>query len=959
MVNAFEKLTDFEKEYGFYTATINALQSSITEMASEYFDAEEELIQVEFPKFHTIEDALDGVGLPMYKHYTGRDSLDKYNSYITKNAKNDVARSALITADRLVSSLSSEALNAAIINATLEELVDTAFHKERGLGSAIDDCLVGFVERYGESERNKHQAKAAKELADSEVEVGVLKGPAGCGKTKIALEWCKNTNVKKLYWVCPRVQICEGIFADLTADEYLPKSRIEIVTGEIKQIKQNGTVVETDDKELFSGDVVITTIDQIVNAIITHKNVTTLIDLMDAHVVFDEYHEYITMPAFNLLFAELVSIKKLQQNKAKSPNALLVSATPHPLYVRDLLQLNGGDIIGIESFNQSRYEIDFQPYDETLEDDSNPLFAPQPENSIIISNTAITAQKSFVHNQARENAILFHSKFLKSDKVDLFDKVFKTFKQKGTQEYDVLRSGPIVQASLNITCSNMVSEMTTAENFLQRLGRLDRFGERSETNRMTIAYTKDVEDGKSKGASSRFLNALHSLQSTRVWFDFLQNNLIEEVNINKMYALYEQFYKDKACVSKLEQDLVASLKESVILLENRLVDPVTFPNKSNKDDSSAIKIKKNSLRGDSRFVQMAKCKVESREQYKIESEYAYTEDIPQEAMTYEVETIKGYDQSDKNLLAFMVKKHHNIKGGNKAYKDGQLLTEARDPSSPIYLSYTPEDLKKVESNPHPYAIYYMIGTRQPIGAMSLNQLTKEKMKIEKIEGIKSVDFKIIAKGHGVVNWNGPTNLAQEDGKTVDNHTMPKLRGYTNLSGKVKDTGYKYRKEPTDIDFKKNPLYISQNSIRHHLFREQAFDLHYANAKNIKNVLASLTGLVRGYVVPSTQNKRTSPLLIEDFVDQLGNGNFEQFGQAGERDSSSFFSKTTFGDTEYISYGSISIEQLQFISLDKKFDRASMEIKKGEGEEVASLIEEYLKTLDKKIALRKQLFMKTM
>lgn len=725
MVNAFEKLTDFEKEYGLYTATINALQSSITEMASEYFDAEEELIQFEFPKFHTIEDVLDGVGLPTYKHYTGRDSLDKYNSYITKNAKNDVARSALITADRLVSSLSSEALNAVIINATLEKLVDTAFHKERGLGSAIDDCLVGFVERYGESERNKHQTKAAKELADSEVEVGVLKGPAGCGKTKIALEWCKNTNVKKLYWVCPRVQICEGIFADLTSDEYLPKSRIEIVTGEIKQIKQNGTVVETDDKELFSGDVVITTIDQIVNAIITHTNVTTLIDLMDAHVVFDEYHEYITMPAFNLLFAELVSIKKLQQNKAKLPNALLVSATPHPLYVRDLLQLNGGDIIGIESFNQSRYEINFQLYDENTEDDSNPLFAPQPENSIIISNTATTAQKSFVHNQARENAILFHSKFLKSDKIDLFDKVFKTFKQKGTQEYDVLRSGPIVQASLNITCSNMVSEMTTAENFLQRLGRLDRFGERSEINRMTIAYTQDVADGKSKGTSSRFLNALHSLQSAKVWFDFLQNNLIKEVNINTMYALYEQFYKDQACMPKLEQDLVASLKESVVLLENRLVDPVTFPNKYNKDDSSAIKIKKNSLRGDSRFVQMAKCKVESREQYKIESEYAYAEEIPQEAMTYEVETIKGYDQSDKNLLAFMAKKHHNIKGGNKTYKDGQLLNEARDPSSPIYLSYTPEDLKKVESNPHPYAIYYMIGTKQPIGAMSLNHLLKE------------------------------------------------------------------------------------------------------------------------------------------------------------------------------------------------------------------------------------------
>ena len=221
------------------------------------------------------------------------------------------------------------------------------------------------------------------------------------------------------------------------------------------------------------------------------------------------------------------------------------------------------------------------------------------------------------------------------------------------------------------------------------------------------------------------------------------------------------------------------------------------------------------------------------------------------------------------------------------------------------------------------------------------------MKNEKITGIRSVDFKIVAKGHGVVNWNGPTNLQGEDGKTVDNHTLPKLRGYTNLSGKVKDTGYKYRKEPTDIDFKKNPLYISQKCVRHHLFKAQAFDLHYADKKNIKNILASITGLVRGFVVPASQNKRTSPLLLEDFVDQLGNGNFEQFGQAGVRDSSSFYSKTTFGDTEYISYGSINIEQLQFISLDKKFDREAMEIKTGEGEEVAKLVESYIVSIDDK------------
>ncbi len=216
--------------------------------------------------------------------------------------------------------------------------------------------------------------------------------------------------------------------------------------------------------------------------------------------------------------------------------------------------------------------------------------------------------------------------------------------------------------------------------------------------------------------------------------------------------------------------------------------------------------------------------------------------------------------------------------------------------------------------------------------------------MEKITGIKSVDFKITALGHGVVNWNGPTTLSNE-GRTVDNHTLPKLRGYTNLTGRVKDeTGYKYKKEATDIDFKQTPLYISQNCIRHHLFRSQAFDVHYATEKNLEKVLASITGLIRGYVVPASQFKRTSPLLFEDFVDQLGNGNFEQFGQSGPKDSSSFFSKTTFGDTQYLSYGSISVEQLQFISLDNKFDRAAMNIKDNQGECIAKIVEEYIQSL---------------
>ena len=231
---------------------------------------------------------------------------------------------------------------------------------------------------------------------------------------------------------------------------------------------------------------------------------------------------------------------------------------------------------------------------------------------------------------------------------------------------------------------------------------------------------------------------------------------------------------------------------------------------------------------------------------------------------------------------------------------------------------------------------------------------------EKITGIRSVDFKIISKGHGVVNWNGATTLKVQDDSKLgkNNHTLPKLRGYTNFSGKITEKGFKEYKEPTDIDFDVvtgTPLYISQNCIRHHLFREQAFDVHYVNkhSKEIDKLLASIVGLVRGYVVTAKiPLKRTSCLLLEDFVDQEGNGNYEQFSVAGKmdeklekRDKNSFYSKTTFGKTKYFSYGSISIEQLQFISLDNKFDRAAMIVDEKKGKEVAKLIEEYIQSLD--------------
>lgn len=719
LVGIYDKLQDFDKKYVQFTSSVVAILKSVKNMMGDSieFDA------LNLPKLNDIEDRLESRELPTYKRYKSRESLDKYNKSIQRNALNNLARSALITADRLVSkNLSGDALNARIVDQTLDEIFDVAFQKDRGLKQHIKQCLDGFNQNNPDVERNREQAIAAKKLADEEVTIGVLRGPAGCGKTKIALEWALNTGVKRIFWVCPRVQICEGLFKDLQSKEYLPNANVEICTGEIKQILVSGKPVDTPDGAEFLGDIVITTIDQIVNAITTHRNVTTLMEFMNSHVVFDEYHEYITMPAFNLLFSELVECKRFQKEDDKSPNALLVSATPNPLFVREFLRIPEQDIVGIPSFNKSLYKINFAEYDEKIEDEKNPFFQLQPANTFVISNTAITAQKSFIDNQGKENGILLHSKFKKSDRVDLFGKAFDAFKENGSRGFDILRSGPVVQAALNITCDKMISEMTHAENFLQRLGRLDRFGKKKTVNEYVIAITDAVKNGKAKGGSSSFLHQLNSLQSTKAWFDFLQNELPEDkqVTIDQIYDLYDRFYRDGTSCQLIEQDLVAALRESVIRIDQKLIDPVTLP--SNKKEENKIKIKKHSLRGDSRFVQMAVCNVNDRNEFDITNDYAYSEEHSEESFSYGVEAICGHGVSAQNLLSFMANKHHNIKPVKKAYKDSQLLNEARNPETPIYLSYTPADLKQVEAQPHSYAIYYAMGIRQPIGAISIKQL---------------------------------------------------------------------------------------------------------------------------------------------------------------------------------------------------------------------------------------------
>lgn len=739
--------TDIDKVINQLVAVLKDFKVIAEKFQSEDFDFANLLPTLSYPYQLTKND------LPLYKNYNDlSDEVEEFVKDIKPNALHNLVRMAVINADRIVSKMPSEDLAEYLAEGSLVNALDDILQEDSSLKVEIDRCIQGFNQSYPNSERNQSQDTASSRLAelteitefDGRDNVAVLQGPAGCGKTKIALEWASKTNVQKIVWVCPRVQVCLGILQDLTQADYLPNSKIEIFTGEYKKIlsgwqsfdEANDTAFD----DYFSGDIVITTIDQVVNNIISHQKIDGMMRFMQAHVVFDEFHELIPMAAFNLLFAELIEAKKMRKHQA---NTLLVSATPHDFYIKNVLQLDKTDIVRVDSFNRADYQIEFKNYDDQNSEVS-PLIIDKVTDdkaTFVITNTAQEAQLGFLLNQNNENAILLHSKYTKQDKAEWFDKVYKCFKQNGNGNYQILRSGPIVQASLNISCERMFTDMTSPENWLQRLGRLDRFDSNNALNIYTTVLPKSAETGKQSSSKAKFLANMNVWHSSVAWLNFVKNYIADKgdiVKINDLYQIYQAFYADEKCQEKVREDLNKSLKESVKLINDKIIDPISMPSRKKQKDGVA-KIANVSLRGDNRFVQMAVCKVDCELKPSFIDEYAYPEDTDHSkitiGLTESTNRIQGgrfeMRDSNKDLVTFMHKKHHNIMAGkypNETFKatrfDWELLKLARSPEFPIYLSYTTKDLEPIggERERHGYAMYYVKTAKQPVGMMSIDKL---------------------------------------------------------------------------------------------------------------------------------------------------------------------------------------------------------------------------------------------
>lgn len=509
-----------------------------------------------------------------------KNPIFKDMSNIKIENKKTLLRAILISADRIVSSLEDNINNFYLSHEQLEIEIDNILNQnelfldvdKEKFSTSINNMLNKF---HAESIRSIKQSEVSKKLASNKI--AVLQGPAGVGKTKISLEWLTNLNNQsnKVFWICPRVTICQAI-ADELKNEYIPDLKIQILTGKFNETYFNGDSLNTESSDRFNGDVIITTIDQICTTFLSHDNIDVALMMAKSTLIFDEFHEFFNIAGVEALFREIIELKKV----LNEGNTLLISATPNYYFLKEILFKDYSyNLQKIETFNKKPFLFKLMDCDTIQTSD----MYQQTDNNIVIFNTATNAQKSYLQLKAldhQEKCLIAHSKMSNSHKEKVFKKIISNFgKEKTENEYNILRSGPIVQASLNISSDLLLTEITNAENFLQRAGRCNRFGNSENGSFYTYFEKNIIHDEKSK--QLEILKLLGMGATTKAWLLYLLNIDLSNIKLDYLYQIYENFHNLDSSKDAYEKDYHNTQQRSIEILKSNFFAPKMIIDKKN------------------------------------------------------------------------------------------------------------------------------------------------------------------------------------------------------------------------------------------------------------------------------------------------------------------------------------------------------------------------------------------
>jgi len=292
------------------------------------------------------------------------------------------------------------------------------------------------------------------------------------------------------------------------------------------------------------------------------------------------------------------------RNRFTNSRTILLSATP--LRINNLWD-NGinlrtkilpSDDSHYPAAHKKKYEI------HTHELQSIETFkTKQKTSSVVVFNSIINSQ--LIHNQVGSGKLI-HSNFCLSDKDKIFEDIYDKFDKNSSRflSKDNITGTHVIQASLDISFLNLYESVLSPQSTTQRIGRCDRWGDYDKISKISIYKINDRSENKMK-------DILYTKSLSDKWFDFISKYNGREINLDKLYDVYNEFNKINSIeINKyIENCHDKSLQNFVKIFPKHLNG-----NKKNETNKKVMRAGANKLRsngGEIFFI----CKVHNSEKY--------------------------------------------------------------------------------------------------------------------------------------------------------------------------------------------------------------------------------------------------------------------------------------------------------------------------------------------------------
>jgi len=256
-------------------------------------------------------------------------------------------------------------------------------------------------------------------------------------------------------------------------------------------------------------------------------------------------------------------------------------------------------MVKVPSTNDKDFVIEIHQW--SGKKDEHPFLTIQPQKGdIFISNLVEIAQRAYLINKEYGKTIVAHGGYCTPHRERIFQVIMENFSKGCNPEY-ILRSGPVIQASMNISTRRMYTDACSPENLLQRIGRVNRFGEHPSAE--CHVYWAEKYDH----SMNMCLSNSYSKFSTNDFIKFLldKNGNKFTIKINDLYELYHSYNNDPSRLKeRKKEEIQPFVQDGVNYLSKSNIDffkPVDYFGNKNNDDKQK-RLSKKSMRGASVYV---------------------------------------------------------------------------------------------------------------------------------------------------------------------------------------------------------------------------------------------------------------------------------------------------------------------------------------------------------------------